>query len=117
MSKGIAIPIILFWFFLFGLPFYIFDATRQNYSIAKIFNLDIKYLLIIFVLAFVGFISNTLHLKAIALAPNPGYCDAIIVSKIFFISIISFFIFNSDLSIKKIIGCCLCIIGGIIVSI
>ena len=117
MNNGVPIPILLFWFFLFGLPLYTFDAIRQGYTINKIFTVDIKYLSIILLLAFVGFISNSFHLKAIDLSPNPGYCDAIILSKIFFISIVSYFAFGSDLSIKKIIGCLLCILGAIIVSI
>jgi len=111
--NGLHISTICFWVNLFTLPLFAMDTKLQGKNLL----VDLKFIFVFWVLGIIFFICGTSQLKAISMAPNPGYCDAIILLKIVFISLISFFAFGSDLSIKKIVGCLFCILGSIIVSI
>jgi len=112
-TNGLSISILLLYFFTFSLPMYCFDVYRSGDSL----KIKLSHLLFIVFLAFIGCISNILHLNAIKLAPNPGYCDGIIAGKIIYISLLSWLMLDSSLDLRKIIGCLIIIIGMVVVVI
>lgn len=80
-------------------------------------KLDWLSIVIIIGAGVLSYIANLLLTNSIKIAPNPGYSQAILSTNIVIISIVSFFLFNSEFSPKNIIGSLICLLGVVILSI
>jgi hypothetical protein len=58
-----------------------------------------------------SYIGNLLYIKAVALAPNPGYPVAIEGNKAVIVLLLSCLLFGAEFSIEKLIGVILCFTG------
>jgi drug/metabolite transporter (DMT)-like permease len=65
------------------------------------------------ILALVAFVANYFSVEAIKLAPNPGYVRAIQASRIVLVTLLSVFLFQSEFTIRTLLGV-IVIIGGVI---
>ena len=73
-------------------------------------------ILILFSAYFFSYLGNVFSLKSLQLAPNPGYSLIISKSYVVFTSVVSIFLFNSELTLKSIISILLIIaFSGLIV--
>ncbi len=58
-----------------------------------------------------SYIGNLLYIKAVSLAPNPGYPIAIEGNKAVIVLLLSCLLFGAEFSIEKLIGVILCFAG------
>ena len=72
------------------------------------------FLPVVLLCAFFAFSLNLLNIKAISLAPNPGYHDAIRNTNVLFITLLAIPLFSASLNKQKMIGI-VCTVMGIVV--
>lgn len=101
---------ILYVFDLIIITVFVFS---QHYK----FDVDLKQIIITAVIALASITGTVFALKAINLAPNPGYSVAIFSSNFLLITIASIFIFGSELNIVKVLGMIATLIGLVLLSI
>jgi len=86
-------------------------------NISKVtLKFDWKVISLILCTGILSYIANLLLTRSIRISPNPGYSQAIMSGNIILISVLSYFIFHSDFSLRKIIGAAVCILGITIIS-
>jgi len=62
------------------------------------------FLPVVFICAFFAFTVNLLNIKAISLAPNPGYHEAIRNTNVLFITLLAIPLFSASINKQKMIG-------------
>ncbi|MDP3733872.1 MAG: EamA family transporter [Nanoarchaeota archaeon] len=108
---GVSSAMILFFVFLSGAIVY---PTYMYFSGEKIsFNNEIIFWL--FIAALLSITANLISLKAFLAAPNPGYPGAISSFGIIIVTVVSYFIFSSELNIIRLIGVILGFVGIILI--
>ena len=104
--------IINFFFFLFTtlafLVLILFKKTRIEIPTTAV--------PLFILIAIIAVVYNYFSISAIGAAPNPGYVEAIYSFRIVIILIASIFLFGSSITLTKMIGVVLCVIGLILVS-
>lgn len=106
-QKGVPLEVINFYFFLTGtIVFFNYSLIRQVSM--KLPSFCFGYFITLGILALVF---NHCNLSAIKFAPNPGYVAAIGSLRVIFVAISAFFLFESELTLNKSLGCISCIIG------
>lgn len=82
----------------------------MHFSSSQVYTMPLHVLFIIVVQAFLfSYLGNVLSLKAIQIAPNPGYSLIISKSYVVFTAIASIFLFQSQLTLKSIFAIALII--------
>lgn len=113
LQQGISPTTINFYFFtLTGIGF-LFLALIEKENL-KIQQNSWWLFLGLIVAALVG---NYFSLRAFAAAPNPGYSQAIVSGALVVLTLVSYFIFGSDISALKFLGILLTISGIALISI
>lgn len=88
--------------FMFGVPAFIFGVIA---FLKNELEIDHGMILLIFVVSFfLSYLGNKYSLKALEESPNQGYSLIIQKSYAIFTSILSVFIFNSELSVAKFVS-------------
>ena len=81
-------------------------------------KIRLKFFLPIAVMcAFFAFVLNLLNIKAISLAPNPGYHEAIRNTNVLFITLLSIPLFSASLNRQKMIGIISTVLGIVVLVI
>ncbi len=109
---GMEPALILLFIFGFGLLFYIFHIYFTKTTV------KISYYLIflIVIAALMSYMANLFSLKALKMAPNPGYAEGFVSIKLAIISIAAVFLFNSELDFVKIVGILFAILSVVLLS-
>jgi len=110
--SGVPPEIMLFWLFSLGalLAGGQLIATRQSPRLGwSAFALMVAAT----VLSYIG---NLLYIKAVGLAPNPGYPAAIEGCKAVLIAIAAVCLFGSEFTIMKGVGVLLCVAGVCLIA-
>ncbi|MCJ7703436.1 MAG: EamA family transporter [Anaerolineales bacterium] len=101
--------IINFYFFFFStLAISISLFFRQTK-----FRIPTKTLPLFLLLAIIAVFGNYASISAIRLAPNPGYVKGIQTLEVVLLTIASYFLFRSEITVAKVIGAIL-VVGGVI---
>jgi drug/metabolite transporter (DMT)-like permease len=105
-----GVPPVTILVFVFGFGFLFFLAhlliTEKPISLSR------KYIGALLVGALLSYLGNLLQLKAIAVAPNPGYVLAIDGTKSVVISVGAFLLFGLAVSPRAGLGMFLCVVGS-----
>lgn len=109
---GVQPSVVLFWLFLCACAFTFGYLTFQRTS----FGVSWNAMLWIVGAALASFLGNLCALKAINLAPNPGYASAIEASKAPVVVLFSVWLFASHFSLVKGLGALLCAAGVALLS-
>ena len=111
-ASGFSSGTINFYFFLLvalGIVIY-------NFATGSSFKADYKFFLILLIAVVAGVFANIYNVKAIHASPNPGYASAIVAVNAILVAIIAVFLFHSKLTLIKMLGVVLAVIGVILIS-
>lgn len=109
---GVPPSVVLFYLFLLACLINIGSIQFQGTSLKVSWNA----MLWIAGAALASFLGNLCALKAINLAPNPGYASAIEASKAPIVVLLSVWLFASNFSLLKGLGALLCAVGVALIS-
>ncbi len=111
--EGVPPLVLLLFLFLIAGTLYLAQTlfTRTKVS------LSVPVFLLILAAAILSYAGNLFYLKAIGLAPNPGYAVAVVGLQAGVIAFGAFFLFNSELSLIKGVGLLLAILATILLSV
>lgn len=105
--------VINLYFFLFTtLAFFLFVILRQVRL-----QIPTDSLPLLILLAIVAVVANYCSISAIRLAPNPGYVRGIQSFEVVIITVVSIFLFQSDINLTKLAGIALSLCGIILLSV
>jgi uncharacterized membrane protein len=109
---GVHPSVVLFYLFLCACLFTFGYLTFQRTA------LDVSWNALLWIVgaALASFLGNLCALKAINLAPNPGYASAIEASKAPVVVLLSVWLFASHFSLVKGLGALFCAIGVALLS-
>ena len=106
---NLGIHPVTFGVYLMGLGFVAFlitaFITKQSLTVPG------NWWMFLVIIAVLALAANLLATYSFKLAPNPGYAQAIISASSVVVLVVSLFLFKSELSLIKIIGVILTIIG------
>ena len=110
--QGINAAVILF--ILFSVAAFVFGG----HLLVTRTKLDVSFwpLILIVIAAVFSYVANLLQVKSIALAPNPGYVFAIVSLNVVLVTVMSYFLFASEISVLKGVGIVLGVIAVILIS-
>ena len=104
--------VTLVYIFFFGLILNFIHLSVEKLSL----SLNKQLLFLLIVTSICSYVGNLAIIKAMALAPNPGYASAVSSSQVILLTVVSVYLFGSDLDTMKAIGVVLCVIGVALVS-
>lgn len=113
LTMGVS-PLVLNMF-VFGISFLGF-VVWNVVSKTKI-NIGLNIILFLILGAIFAIFGNYLDLSAVKNAPNPGYAGTLKATQIVLIAILSPILFNSSISLLKLVGIVLVLAGAAIISI
>ncbi len=104
---GVSAGVLLLYVFLGGFLFNTAHlvATRQSFRIGP------WALAMVAGAALLSFLGNLFYIKAIALAPNPGYPTAIEGAKAVLVLLAACLLMGAEFSVVKAVGVALCVAG------
>ncbi len=94
-----------------GIVMFIILASKMDFSI------PIRSVIISILIGICSVIATVFALKSIKLSPNPGYSSAIYSANFVLLTIVSFFVFGSSLTLTKFLGVLATLFGLILLSI
>ncbi len=109
------VPPLVLNMFIFGITFtgfVIWNVINKS----KI-NIGLSVILFLVLASAFAVFGNYLDVSAVKSAPNPGYAGALKATQIILIALLAPLLFNSDISLLKIIGIILVLAGASIISI
>lgn len=109
---GVPPSVVLFYLFLFACLLDLGYLKCQGTPL----NVSRSAMIWIVGAALTSFLGNVCALKAINLAPNPGYASAIEASKAPVVVLLSIWLFASHFSLQKGLGALLCALGVALLS-
>lgn len=109
------VPPLVLNMFIFGITFSGFIVWNVINK-SKI-NIGLNIVLFLILASVFAVFGNYLDVSAVKYAPNPGYAGAIKATQIILIALFAPLLFGSNISLLKIFGIILVIIGAAIISI
>jgi len=104
--------IINFYFFFFSTL-----AISGSLFLRQIkFRIQSNTIPLFLLLALIAVFGNYASISAIRLAPNPGYVKGIQTLEVVLLTIASYFLFRSEITVTKVIGAILAVCGVILLS-
>jgi drug/metabolite transporter (DMT)-like permease len=101
---GFAPPEICLFIYIINFIFF-FVICRKEIKIYFEDKIRLKFFLpVVLICAFFAFTVNLLNIKAISLAPNPGYHEAIRNTNVLFITLLAIPLFSASINKQKMIG-------------
>ena len=79
-------------------------------------NVSSTALILLAIIGLFAALGNTMMIKSVATAPNPGYSLAIAAAHVFLVAILSIFLFKSQITLAKGVGLLLTVIGVILLG-
>ena len=114
---GFAPPEICLVIYIINFIFF-FVICRNDLKSYFEDKIRLKFFLpIVFICAFFAFTVNLLNIKAISLAPNPGYHEAIRNTNVLFITLLAIPLFSASINKQKMIGILSTVTGIVILVI
>lgn len=110
--QGVDAAVILFVLFSVAALLYGAHLLVNRTS----FNVGGWPLILIVLAAICSYVANLLQVKSIALAPNPGYVFAIVSLNVVLVTVASYFLFSSEITLVRGIGIMLGIIAVALIS-
>ncbi|WP_372365394.1 EamA family transporter [Candidatus Uabimicrobium sp. HlEnr_7] len=111
--SGLQTEIINFYFLLSTtMMMFCFAVTRNSR-----FKIPTNLVIWFVVLGFVAFFYNYFTIKAISIAPNPGYVVGILSCNIVIVTIVGSVLFGSPLTATKIAGITMMFCGSLLITV
>ena len=93
----------------------LFVLGNKNTLMPQIKNFDSYHWGVIFLFSIFYFAAYMTHFKALRIAPNPGYSNALIMFHVIILTLMSYFYLNKPLNIRTVIGIIITMIGSYII--
>jgi hypothetical protein len=100
--------------FAIGATLYTVHAAATRLTVSGVSRQAVGLIALAGVLSYVG---NLSAVRAVALAPNPGYANAVVGLQAVVITAVSLVLFNAPFSPAKVVGVLLCVAGVTLVVI
>jgi drug/metabolite transporter (DMT)-like permease len=105
---GLTPAVVLFFVFGFGWMFYLLHVAIFRPPLA----LTMPRFGLLLTAGVLGYVGNLYAVRAVALAPNPGYANALIGLQALIVTAASVVLLGATLSWVKLVGVMLCVAGA-----
>ena len=112
LNRGVKESLLLFWGFIFGA---LLMAVYMIYKKEPV-KIEIAPLAIVILVITVSLLGNYFYFRAINLAPNPGYAAAVSSLNVVVVTVLSLFLFKSELTPIKGLGVALAAVSVFLLS-